>query len=54
MWEYKVMRNIYFPQLEELGNDRWELVSISFYPMAGEQIFYFKRPKINQIEKEMD
>jgi len=54
-WSYLVMENIDGPQLDKLGEDGWELVGVTPYPVteAGtfteptswQFRFYFKRPR---------
>ena len=44
-WEYKtLMSNLAFKQLDELGNEGRELVTVAEWPGWG-HYFIFKRPK---------
>lgn len=47
-WEYETQRRddegVFSDQLNLMGKDGWELVTINFTP-KGQSIFVFKRPK---------
>ena len=44
-WEYLVRERVGEYELNKLGEDGWELVTISFSSAGVPDTFYFKRPK---------
>ena len=44
-WEYKIVGNVNELELNRLGEQGWELVSVTFTDSAYVGNYYFKRPK---------
>jgi hypothetical protein len=44
-WEYLVKENLDESDLDNVGEDGWELVAVTCNGNGTPEVFYFKRPK---------
>ena len=54
-WEYKVILDPGLPTgpLNDEGEEGWELISVIYFPADGLVRYYFKRPSIDYLYREV-